>query len=76
MYKIEQIFFGFPFQEKVFCFILFAIMMVLAMFGHVVNAGNKQEGERCEYGRNECASGLTCRRVGVPTAMLWVCQKT
>ena len=62
---------------KVFCFILFAVMMVLAMFGNVVCAGNKQEGERCRR-NNECADGLTCERIiNHPTAVLVrICKKS
>ena len=45
---------------KVSGFILLAIMMILAMLGNVVRAGNKKSGERC-YKPDDCAAGLTCR---------------
>lgn len=48
---------------KVLQYVLFAIMMVLAIFGSVVHAGNKKKGERC-YSPDDCAEGLTCRHVG------------
>ena len=35
-------------------------MMILAMLGNVVRAGNKKSGERC-YKPDDCAAGLTCR---------------
>ena len=37
--------------------------MVLAIFGSVVHAGNKQKGERCTS-PDDCADGLTCRHIG------------
>ena len=60
---------------KVLCFILFAIMIVLSMFGNVVHAGNKQEGERCTTYK-ECADGLTCGRAGHHPHAPWICKRS
>ena len=37
--------------------------MVLAIFGSVVHAGNKQKGERCTS-PDDSADGLICRHTG------------
>ena len=55
--------FDFHFRMKVLQYVLFVILMVLAIFGSAVHAGNKQKGERCTS-PDDCADGLTCRHIG------------
>ena len=50
-------------------------MIVLSMFGNVVHAGNKQEGERCTTYK-ECADGLTCGRAGPHPHAPWICKRS
>ena len=55
--------FDFHFRMKVLQYVLFVILMVLAIFGSVVHAGNKQKGERCTS-PDDSADGLICRHTG------------
>ena len=45
------------------------------MFGNVVHAGNKQEGERCKTYK-DCAAGLTCRKAGYQPHTPKICQRS
>ena len=52
---------------KVLHLLLLSILMVLAMFGNVIHAGNKERGEPCTKDE-DCVKGLKCNRnkCGIP----------
>ena len=76
MYKYALNIFDFHFRMKVLQCVLFVIMIVLAIFGSVVHAGDKQEGENCKSS-NDCAEGLFCKKIGTRNAVVAMeCRKS